>query len=238
MSLTTILNRIDVVTAEGVRVIPTTFQVQRAEDLSVYLTPDGGVETLLTYGTHYSISGLMTNAVSITLVTAASANDRYTLIRAVQMLQDVSLRTQGSYNPETTEFLLDRIVMMIQQLNDLANTANPGLSRALLLGVTDVLGEGAYDALSNRIENLEDPDANQDAATKVYVDTAVAGVVSNGTSFIAATTTLAARPTAGVAYDGLVYRIRDAGLPDVLYVCLRQSSGSTYEWVAFANATA
>jgi len=241
MSLTSNVARTVDAPAAGTTEIIVGFKIQRNEDLAVYLTPSGGSATLLTLGTHYSISGLGESSASVRLVTATTAGDVFVFLSDVDYLQELNLRNQGAYFPETLEISgLDRMTRMIQQLAIMAGSGNPSLARALLLSVGDVVGSGAYDALSNRIKNLDDPTADQDAATKVYVDTAVAGVGGGGSGagFIFATVTAAALPTASVSTDGKVYRVRDAGLPDIYKVTMRQSDGATYEWVTLGSASA
>ncbi len=239
MTLLSSLARITVATSTGATSIPVPFTVQRNDDLLVYRTPSGGSATLLIYGTHYSIADIGEASSVILLVTPAVAGDTYLLARVIDVVQELNLRNQGNYLPETLEKSgLDRIVMMIQQMEVLLSTVDPSLARALLLGVNDIIGTGAYDALSNRIKNLDNPTADQDAATKLYVDTAVGGAVGGGSSFVLATVTAASLPSPSVVYDGLVYRVRDAGLPDILKCCVRQSDGATYEWTVIAAASA
>jgi len=240
MTVTTDLSRIPYVAAGGELVLPIPFTIQNVEDLVVYRTQTGGSATLLVYGTHYTITGLGDPTASLSLVAAATAGDLFTLLRIVPVLQLLNLRNQGGYFPETLEKAgLDRIVMMIQQMDDLLSTTDPSIARALLLAVDGVIGSSYYDALSNKISNMDDPVASQDAATKVYVDTAVAGVSSGGgASFVFSTVTAVALPAPSAAFSGLVYLVRDAGLPDVLKVCLRQSNGTTYEWCVLTSASA
>lgn len=239
MSLTSPVARSISIPATGATSILAGFKVQRDEDLQVYRTPSGGSASLLVLGTHYTVTDLGETSAIVNLVTASSAGDIFIFVSAVDYLQELDLRNQGGYLPQTLEIAgLDRIVRMIQQLDVFLSSQDPSLARAMLLDVDAVVGSGAYNALSNRIRNMDDPTADQDAATKIYVDNAVGGVASGGgaSSFISATVTAAALPTAGSTYDGKCYRVRDAGLPDVYKVCMKQSGGG-YGWETLVSAS-
>lgn len=235
MTLTTLQSRVAYVASGGEPFVPVPFPVQRTGDLLVYRTPSGGSATLLTYGTHYSMTGVGDSTGQIGLVTPAVAGDVYDLIRVIQALQELNLRNQGGYLPETLEKAgLDRIVMMIQSAYDILSPTDPTLARALLLNPTDVIGDGAYNALSNRIENVEDGTAAQDVVTLAQMQAAIAGVVGGGGGLTRILVTAAGLPVAGVAYDyaatGIEYIVRDTNFPDVVKRCLRLSTGNTYDW--------
>ncbi|KAG0755573.1 hypothetical protein G6F57_021022 [Rhizopus arrhizus] len=75
--------------------------------------------------------------------------------------------------------------MICQQLAGFFGLLPGSTLRALLLGRNDVDGQGAYRARDNRIQDLADPKADQDAVNRRsmfafvtdYVDKAIAGVV-------------------------------------------------------------
>lgn len=236
MTVLALNSRVVLSASAGATVLSVPFPVQRGEDLVVWKTPSGGSPTLLTYLTHYSVTVRQINEESctVTLVVPADAGDSYLIYRIVGVQQELSLRNQGVYLPATQEAELDRIVMMIQQLDSLLSTLDPSLARALLLTVDSVIGDGQYDALSNRISNLEDGTDTQDAATLGQLQAAVAGVVGGGSGSTRVIVTAATLPVAGIAYDfaatGIEYIVRDSGFPDVIKRCLRLSTGNTYDW--------
>lgn len=233
--------RIVVATNSGDTMIPTHFKVQREADLQVYRKPYGQDASLLVLGTHYSITGLGETSAIVTLVTPAITNDNYILQRVVDIVQDLNLRNQGGYLPETLEIAgLDRFVMMVQMLAIALNPSNPSLARALLLGVGDVVGSGAYDALSNRIKNLDDGVDPQDAATVAQLLAAIGGVTTGSGGFVNVTLTaaqVAAISLSDLSWKNKVVCVHDAGLPDVIKMFVLTSSGTTVELVTLAGAT-
>lgn len=126
-----------------------------------------GNETTKTQTTDYTVGGAGNPlGGSITFVTPPSATETVVITRNVPDTQEVDYLANDAFPAESHERALDKLTMRLQQrANDLA--------RALLLGITDTDGSGAYEAGGNRIEGLGTPTADTDAATKAYVDTAV-----------------------------------------------------------------
>lgn len=126
-----------------------------------------GNETTKTQATDYTVGGAGNPlGGSITFVTPPSATETVVITRNVPDTQEVDYLANDAFPAESHERALDKLTMRLQQrAND--------LDRALLLGITDTDGSGAYEAGGNRIEGLGTPTADTDAATKAYVDTAV-----------------------------------------------------------------
>lgn len=129
MTVTSTLNSDSYTATGGETSLAIQFNVQRTGDLLVYRTPSGGAPILLTYGSQYTIAPLGTPTCVVTLISAAVAGDIYQYRRVLPLLQDLDLRNQGTYLPDSMELgALDRIVEMIQQqqtdISDLS--AGPG----------------------------------------------------------------------------------------------------------------
>jgi len=99
---------------------PYTFRIFDATDLVVVKKDAAGNETLLNYGTDYTVTGAGSyNGGSITL-TAGNLPFGYTLTirRVLDLLQATDLRNQGAFLAETHERVFDRLVMIAQQQED------------------------------------------------------------------------------------------------------------------------
>ncbi len=106
------------------------FSVFTSSDLLAVVTSPTGVSTLLGLTTDYTVSGLNpsggpASSGSIVLVnnsqawlTAGNLKTGWTLTitRNVSLDQNTSIRNQGDFYQESIESALDRIVMMVQQL--------------------------------------------------------------------------------------------------------------------------
>ena len=94
-----------------------------ADDVNVYQLV-GSVETLLTYTTHYTISGT-----DIVFVTAPASGTTITIERHLALKQETNLVSSGKLIAETLEEAYDRAVMLAQQTNERIN-------RTLLLKIS------------------------------------------------------------------------------------------------------
>lgn len=137
------------------------FLVIEAGDLKVYLN---GV--LLTSGyTHLGI-GLPTSSITFAI---PPTGDLYLLLDVpFQRLTDY--QENGDFLSSTVNRDFDRIWQALKQLIR-------GSTRALTLGETDVDGAGAYRAKGNRISDLGDPVADDDAVNKSWMRTYLADVI-------------------------------------------------------------
>jgi hypothetical protein len=98
-------------------VFPYTFKVFDQAELQVVLTSAGGIETIQTLTTHYTVSGVGQDAGgNVTMVAAPSAGSSLTIVRDVAFVQNTDLRNQGGFYPEVHERVFDRLTMQTQQL--------------------------------------------------------------------------------------------------------------------------
>jgi hypothetical protein len=141
--------------------------------LQVTIRASDGTETVQVQDTDYTVSGAGNPAGgSITFTTAPGATDTVVITRNVPDTQEVDYLTNDDFPAETHERALDKLTMRNQQrAND--------LGRALLLGITDISGSGAYNAGGNKISDLGEPVASTDAASKSYVDNAIS-IITGG----------------------------------------------------------
>jgi hypothetical protein len=77
----------------------------------------------------------------------------------------------GRILPEIHEDAFDKLTMLVQQVY--------GWWSGLALKKPSWLAN-YYDAMNNRIRNLRDPSQAQDAATKGYIDSEIASIITHG----------------------------------------------------------
>lgn len=96
------------------------FRIFEATDLRVLTVDPAGVQTLLTYLTDYTVTGVNDpNGGSIVLTAGVLANGTALTIRFFRALQqNTDLRNQRAFYPEVHEDKFDELVRFLQQLND------------------------------------------------------------------------------------------------------------------------
>lgn len=103
------------------------FKVFSEDDVQVVLTNTIGVETILSLSTDYSVSlNADQNANPggvVTTNTVYSTGNKITLVGNVEFLQETDLTTGGGFYPEVIEDALDRLTMLLQQLNEQVDRA-------------------------------------------------------------------------------------------------------------------
>jgi len=105
---------------------PFTFKILDADDLEVWLRNGTlGTEQLLVRGTNYSVNGVGAEAGgsidAINDVSAPTPVDvpfQYFIVRRTAMKQPTNLDNQGPYPPEAIEAQLDRLTMMMQDIQE------------------------------------------------------------------------------------------------------------------------
>ena len=168
MTVTSEINRAGPFFGDGaVTVFPFGFRVFHQDHLQVILFETAtSVETVLTRGTHYTVSGVgAPSGGSITMLAAPTAGQNITILRRVPFIQDVDLENQGAYYAETIEEALDLAVMRDQQLQEQVSRsvklppgmgANDELTSALFGGILR-LSESAdeIDTVAGNIGSVE-----------------------------------------------------------------------------------
>lgn len=173
----------DVYTATGGQTDFTiTFPYQAEED--VLVIQEG---TTLTQTTDYTFP----NATTIRLVSGATNGDSVILQRSTsQSTRDVDF-TAGTLTEADLDNSALQVFYMAQESIDIANTK---------MGLTS--DDASWDAESKKITSVTDPTADQDAATKSYVDLAASGTLASPVSIANggtnATTAAAARTSLSV----------------------------------------
>ncbi|WP_065755378.1 hypothetical protein [Bradyrhizobium paxllaeri] len=91
-----------------------------------------GIETVLTLGADYTVSGVGdAGGGSITATVAPTAAQTITILRDVPFTQDTDLENQGSYFAETIEAALDLSAMRDQQLRSALTARSPSRPRLI-----------------------------------------------------------------------------------------------------------
>lgn len=115
--ITTENSRNDYIGNGAVSVYPYTFKIFKASDLQVIRRDDNGVETVLSPGTNYSVSGVKNkNGGNVTLTAPLANNYKLVIKRVTEIEQNADIRNQGDYYPDYIEDALDSLTMNDQTL--------------------------------------------------------------------------------------------------------------------------
>jgi hypothetical protein len=131
--------------------------VQDESHLAVYLD-----DTLKTITTDYTVA-IVSEIATVTFLSAPDADVRVTVVRQEPLEQNTDLTTINTFRAEGFEGALDSIVRQIYRLWH-------KLSRSLTLPDSNVDGSGQFDARSNRIGSVGDPEDDQDVVTKSFAE--------------------------------------------------------------------
>ncbi|WHZ42208.1 glycosyl hydrolase family 28-related protein [Rahnella bonaserana] len=159
-------------TGNGVTtVFPYTFRILNASNLTVTRIDLQEVETVLTLGTDYTVTGSGSyNGGSVVLSQPLQSNHSLVIIRDLAAIQETDLRNQGTFFAEVHEDVFDYLTMLIQQVTSWLGLA---LRRP-------TIKSKFYDAKQYRIANLADPVNAQDAVNNrtmmSYVEKMIAGI--------------------------------------------------------------
>jgi hypothetical protein len=205
------------------------YRIYDADDLVVTEVDTDGNETTYTRGVDYIVTGVgAVGGGNVTLEDPPGPLEqdfKLHIDRLMTVIQDTDIRNQGAFYPSTHETVWDKIVMMLQQFNWFFGSGDLSLARCLMLGLGDTMGSGAYDALSNRIENLDDPTAAQDAVTLSAMTTAIAA--GGGTGIVEYTTGTRPAAAAGNYTDFII--LKDPSQPGLTQQCVKDVDAN-YQW--------
>ena len=191
MTISTVQQRVSYSGDASTTAFSVPFRFLASSDLTVVLHDDAlGTDALQVITTHYTVTGAGDDAGGTVTMVAAPAVGKTLVIFGDPDLTQLTDYTEGDPFPaETHETALDRLTLQQKRTRELAE-------RTPTLPDGDTDGTGAYDANSNRIKNLTDPVANQDADTKLARDNAIAAAGITPTPNITATGSTTARNVA------------------------------------------
>lgn len=157
-------------------------QVLAEDDL--YITVD---EEEVTSG--FTVAGIgEEGGGTVTFSTAPESGVIVGIDRIVELKRDTDYQQNGDFRSAVVNPDFDRIWMALQQLGTLLGASRGAAGRVLKLGQNDTNGSGAYRALDNRIQDLADPLAEQDAVNKRtaldLIETYIADLPSGNGTFI------------------------------------------------------
>ena len=101
-----------------------TFPIFQSSDIYVVLTDPDGNETILTENTDYTVTAATNgfeNGGKITTVSTYASGYTITIVREVPLTQETDFRNKDVLPAETLEDALDKLTMMVQQLEEKVN---------------------------------------------------------------------------------------------------------------------
>ena len=145
-------------TGNGVTtVFPYAFRILNSSNLTVTRINLLEVETVLTLGTDYTVTGAGTyNGGAVTLPQPLPAGYSLVIERDLSAVQETDLRNQGTFFAEVHEDVFDYLTMLIQQ----------ALSWVGLALKRPNSRSSFYDAKQYRVANIADPINSQDAVNQ------------------------------------------------------------------------
>ena len=172
MSFTTTANRNDYTGNGATTTYDYTFKILAATHLKVTVRDSNGVDTLKSYPTDYTVTGVGSAAGgTIILATALPSGHKIAIVRWLPLTQPTDIRNQGGYFPDTVEDQLDRFGHEILQLQD-------QLNRSPQVPITEGTFSNALPSIESRAGTLMGWDANGAIASYAAVPTVGAGTTA------------------------------------------------------------
>ena len=142
----------------------------------VYVTADG-VEV----ASGFTVTGIGdASGGSVVFSTDPAEAVKIVVQRIIALERATNYQQFGDWRATVVNQDFDRIWMALQQYEAVLGLQPGSASRALLLGAGDTVGEGAYRALANRIQDLADPVDLQDAVTKAWALELLSANITDG----------------------------------------------------------
>jgi len=168
------------VTASGLSSFGYGWRILDESDLTVILRTLAGVETTQVLNTDYTVTGTGdVDGGTVEFLSTPTATDSVTIFLDPDRTQTLDLSAASDFPPDAFEDALDKLTNQNKRTRDIA-------SRSLFLTDGSTPGSGEYDADGQRIINLADPTADQDAATQASVNAAVLAAVLDPTTPVGA----------------------------------------------------
>jgi len=176
---------------------PITFETSgvEASEIKVYRTDSDGVSTLLT--SNYEVD---LNALEVIYPTPASGLDPVptgegvVILRALSLNQELDLKNQGTLNAENLEDGFDRVVMMIQQVQE-------QVDRTPQADVSESGEDSAVAALLEEVRDARDDAEDSANAAAASANSAATSATNASASATAADTSKTAAQAAQVAAE-------------------------------------
>lgn len=161
MTVTTTYARESYVTDGVVTAFPVNFKFVLPVDIDVYYISALGVVTVAALNIDYTVTQFINGLGQVDFLVAPLTAGRIVILRQRNLVQATSAIGKEEFSAAEVETVADNIMFLLQEVNDV-------VTRSLQLGIVDLDGFGAFDARGNRIKNLGDPTALQDAVTVSY----------------------------------------------------------------------
>lgn len=172
MSFTTTANRNDYTGNGATTTYDYTFKILAATHLKVTIRDSNGVDTLKSYPTDYTVTGVGSAAGgTIVLATALPSGHKIAIVRWLPLTQPTDIRNQGGYFPDTVEDQLDRFGHEILQLQD-------QLNRSPQVPITEGTFSNALPSVESRAGTLMGWDANGAITSYASVPNIAAGTTA------------------------------------------------------------
>lgn len=198
MTISTTVNKNSFNGNDSATTFDTTFKFFDSTELTVILTDTGDLDTTLVESTDYTVSGGDGSTGTITYPVSGdplATGEVLTVIRDVPTTQDLDLLNGGAWNPEEVEKALDRLTMIVQQLEEL-------LDRSVVAAPSDVAPNMVLPNAATRANGFLGFDANGDASVVTDVLPSEVTTTPFGESLVNSANAASALTTLGASAFG------------------------------------